>query len=134
MARKYNPKEIIAVVGGIVVEGYAEGTFLEAQRTEDDHTYSGGSDGKGTFNINPNKSGTIKFTLQHNAASVNKLAALGLAGVTIPIVVMDNNEGGNKVIGNECVLQKQIDVSRAKEVGSVDITYICEELWVAPID
>lgn len=131
MARIYDPKKIIAVVGGVVVEGYAEGTFLEVTRNEDDHTYSGGSDGKGTFNINPNKSGTIKFTLQHNAKSVNLLSTLGLAGVPIPIVVLDNNTGGQKVVGNECVLQKQIDVTRAKEVGTVDITYLCEEVYVA---
>lgn len=130
MAKKFDPKKVIAVIGGIVVEGYAEGTFIEVTRNEDDHTYSGGSDGKGTFNINPNKSGTIKVTLQHNANSVNKLAALGLAGVTIPIVILDNNDGGQKVVGNECVLQKQIDFSRAKEVGNVDITYLCEEVYV----
>lgn len=133
MARIYDPKKVIAVVGGIVVEGFAEGTFLEVTTTEDMHTYTGGSDGSGTFNVNPNKSGTIKFTLQHNAKSVNLISMIGLAGVPIPIVIMDNNVGGQKVIGNECVLQKQIDVSRGKEVGTVDVTFLGEEVIVVPL-
>lgn len=134
MARMYNPKEVICSVAGVIVEGFAEGTFLEVTTTEDMHTYSGGSDGNGTFNRNPNQSGTIKFTLQHNAKSVNILSLLGgLNSMPIPIIILDNNEGGQKVLGIDCLLQKQIDVARAKEVGSVDITFIGEKVLVVPI-
>lgn len=133
MARTYDPKKVIATVGGIVVEGYVEGTFIEVTTNEDMHTYSAGSDGNGTFNINPNKSGTIKFTLQHNAESVNKISMMGLAGIPIPIVILDNNKGGQKTLGIDCVLQKQIDMTRAKEVGSVDVTFIGEQILVVPL-
>lgn len=133
MSKIYDPKSVICIIGGIVCEGFSENTFIEVTPTEDLHTLTVGNDGNGTFNLNPNMSGSIKLTLKHNSDTVNKLQALGMTRVPVPIVIMDNNEGGQKVVGNECMLQRQIDLSRAKEVGDVDIVWLGEEVLVVPL-
>ncbi|MGL5049615.1 MAG: phage structural protein [Fusobacteriaceae bacterium] len=130
MARLYNPKEVVAIVSGYIVEGFSEDTHIEVTPTEDLHTLNVGNDGNGTFNINPNESGTIKFNLQHNSDSFNFLTALQFVHVAFPIIIMDNNKGGQKVAGLNCLLKSQINFSRAKEIGNQDIEFICEKVKI----
>jgi len=124
MARTWNPTDITASVNGYVVEGYAEGTFIEVETTEDRNTYTAGSDSTGTFNRNPNQSGTIKFTLQRNATSVNTLEAIDLLETPVPIIIMNHNEGGEKVVASSCMLQKLPVRTGSKEVANVDVVFI----------
>lgn len=132
MAKNYNPKKVIGIVNGIVIVGYAPDTFINCSNTEDLNTLTVGNDGKGTFNENPNESGSITFTLQHNSDSIKELMALSVPGVPpFPIAVNDSNMLlSGKSAGINCKLRKRPDLERAKEVGTVEFEFLCERLII----
>lgn len=94
--KHYNPKEVMVIFGEIIVEGIAEGTFVEVEPNEDAVSLYVGGDGKGTRAMNNNRSGTIKFTLSQSSKSNEKLSVLheldraSGAGVR-PVMVRDIN-------------------------------------------
>lgn len=134
MATKlWNPKSVLASVSGAIVSGYAEGSFIEITTAEDANTLTTGGAGSASFNKNPNKSGTIKFTLLGNSDSINTLEAINLLETPVPIVILNNNDGGWKVVASECMLQKKPDRIGSKEVTNVDVTFIANEILTIPI-
>jgi hypothetical protein len=68
----YNPKNVIATVGGKVITGFAQDTFVTAERDEDAISTAVDITGKVTYIENNNEQGTIKLTLQQNSPS-NKI-------------------------------------------------------------
>lgn len=129
MAKNYNPKEILCIVSGLQIEGFGTDTFVECAFVEDKNTLTVSNDGMGTFNENPNESGTIKFTLMHNSDSVEVLSALALQNkIPYEIAIFDPNTLNGKALGINCKLKKKPDFTRAKEVGTVEFEYICEKL------
>lgn len=84
--KNYDPKKIVLTFAGILVTGYAEGTFVNAERNEDTFELSVGSDGQGTRVRNNNQSGTVTLTLQQSSptndllstrATLDELTGLG---------------------------------------------------------
>lgn len=128
----YNPKHVVAVVGGIIPTGYGADTMIECSNNEDLSTLTINGGGKGTFNINPNLSGVVKITLMHNSLTLPALSALGLNKLLpFPISIVDANSLSGKVIGINCMLKKMPDMVRAKEVGTVELEFNCEKLVIA---
>jgi hypothetical protein len=46
--KTYDPSQVVATVGGRSLAGFAPGTFIEAERTEDAYSMTVGIDGEGT--------------------------------------------------------------------------------------
>lgn len=131
-SKKYNPKEVIAVVGGYSVSGWGPDTMIEVTRNEDDTTLTVGNSGSNgaTFNINPNKSGVIKFTLLTNSDSTKVLSAMfAQKYVAIPILVNNTNEKlSGKVVASDCMIKKVPDITYGKEIGTVDFEFNCSQI------
>lgn len=66
-----SPGEVAVTLTGVginlTLEGFMDGTFISAERTEDAFSYQGGSDGNGTRILNSDKSGTITLSLLQSA-------------------------------------------------------------------
>jgi len=128
MAKQYNPKDVLCLVDGEIIEGYGTDTFIECSMAEDKNTLTISNDSEGTFNKNPNHSGTIKLTLMHNSDSVEILNLLTLVNVPYAISIYDKNMISGKALAYGCMLKKKPDLVRAKEVGTIEFEYICEKL------
>lgn len=64
----YSPKENDLIVKGRTIEGFSEGEFIRIERDdENEFTPRIGAKGDGTFQENPNKSGTFVFLLKQLA-------------------------------------------------------------------
>lgn len=94
--KHYNPKDIVVVFGPTIVEGIADGTFVEVEDNEDAASLYVGGDGKGTRAMSNNRSAKIKITLSQ-ASKTNELFSLMLeldrttgAGVQ-PLSIKDLN-------------------------------------------
>lgn len=72
---EYDPKKITITLGGVVVTGYADGTFVGFERTSDAYTMTTGADNLTTRVKSNDKSGTITITLQQSSVTNNILSS-----------------------------------------------------------
>jgi len=92
----YDPKQVVVIIGGHIVSGYADGTFVNVERNEDSFALTVGSDGDACRSNNQNRSGRITLTLGQWSESNTFLSALVSAdelsgnGV-VPALVKDNS-------------------------------------------
>lgn len=94
--RQYDPTEIIFNVGGRDVTGYAEGTFVEADRYADAVEMTVGSDGEVTRSLSPNRSGYHKIILQQSSPLNDYFSSLATQDETtkdavVPVFLKDAN-------------------------------------------
>ncbi len=70
----YVPRKIVITLGGTVVTGYADGTFVSFERTSDAFNVITGADNLTTRTKTNDKSGTLTLTLQQTRISNDKLS------------------------------------------------------------
>lgn len=94
--KTYDPKEVSVIVGGHIVAGYADGTFVGVERDNDAFTYNPSTSGGGTRTKSASKSGKVTITLQQSSESNEFFSKLSEAdekdgsGV-VPIMIRDNS-------------------------------------------
>ena len=94
----YDPKAVAMVFDGQIIDGFADGTFVEVERNSDTWTLQMGADGDATRSKSNDRSGQIRFTLRQNAPANAVLSAaaqrdeLNNTGLTSSTVV-DANSG-----------------------------------------
>ena len=130
----YDPKQISIIVGGKIISGFADGSFVKLERSEQAFTLKVGVDGEGARAKNNNKSGKCTLTLMQTSHSNDVLAAyamadeLGNAGV-VPFLLLDHN-GSSKATALSMWVQKHPDYERAKEVGQTTWVLETDELLI----
>lgn len=67
--KTYNPKEVLIALGSHIVTGYAEDSFVSIEPSGDGTTKKTGCDGEVTRSISPDKSYTVKVTLDQMSDS-----------------------------------------------------------------
>lgn len=95
----YSADEVLITLGGILVSGYAAGTFVSVERNEDSFALYTGADGDGTRAKTNNRSGRVTLTLAQSSQSNAALAALlalderGAAGAGVkPLLVRSGSD------------------------------------------
>lgn len=120
MVLTYDPNEISVIVGGKIMSGFADGTFVKFMRNEQAFNLKVGVDGIGTRAKTNNKSGKLEITLMQSSPSNDDLTAFTLAdelnnqGV-VPILLKDSN-GTTLISAATAWVQKFPDTEFAKEV------------------
>lgn len=117
----YDPLAIIAVFKGVTINGYADGTFVKVERSEDTWSDQIGCDGEHTRIRSRNRSGMITFTLVAGSPVNQLLAAIALADEQFgsgvgPITVKDAN-GLDLHTGESAWIVKPADAEYKKEAG-----------------
>jgi hypothetical protein len=79
MLATYNPSEIIAVLAGVTIQGYADGTMIKIEYNEDNVTLKVGTQGDAVRTINQNRSAKITVTLLQSSPTNALLSELVLA-------------------------------------------------------
>ncbi|HCU25438.1 MAG TPA: DUF3277 domain-containing protein [Deltaproteobacteria bacterium] len=121
-AKTYDPKQIVLIVGGFQLSGYADGTFVNVDRNEDMYTLQIGADGEGVRSKSNNRSGTVTFSLLQSSASNEILSAFAKAdelsnsGV-FPLLIKDTS--GTSIYAAEMAWIKKIASSEfGNEAGA----------------
>ena len=94
--KTYDPKGVSVIIGGHIVGGYADGTFVKVARNNDAFSTKVGADGEPSRTKMADKSGTVEVTLMQSSASNDVLSGYALAdevsnGGQVPILVKDGN-------------------------------------------
>lgn len=134
LLRQYAPDAIVSTVGSQTVTGYKEGTFVEAERTAETSSFDVGSDGEVTLIVNPNQSGTVKFTLQQSSPLNDYFNTLfqaiqqrNLSTGIVPLSVVDKS-GTTVVNSKQAIIQKPAKVTFADKSEVREWTFICPYL------
>lgn len=94
--RTYDPKQVMVIIGGIPMSGFADGTFATVERTSDTFTKVSGADGIISRSKTNDRSGLLKFTAAQTSPSNDVLSAIAVAdeltntGI-VPVLIKDNS-------------------------------------------
>lgn len=95
---QYDPKQVSLILGGALITGFAEGSFINIEYNADLFTLSVGSDGESTRSKSNNNSARITVTLMSGAVGnallnvafqADKAAGAG----AVPLAITDPSTG-----------------------------------------
>lgn len=118
--KTYDPSQVQVIIGGNIMSGYADGTFISVERDENSFTKHVGTDGDVSRSKTSNKSGTMTLTLAQTSLSNDILSALHLAdelsnnGV-VPVMIKDNS-GTTLLFAGESWIQKPANTEFSNEI------------------
>lgn len=72
----YDPSDMVLVLNGILIGGFAPDTFITIERSTETFTKTAGANGDVTRTRNRDKTGTVTFRLMAASASNARLTAL----------------------------------------------------------
>ncbi len=122
MVFTYDPKQVSAIVGGKIMSGFGDGTFIKLTRNEQAWNMKIGVDGEGTRAKSNNKGGKIEITLMNSSSSNDDLSAFAAADElsntgAVPFLLKDNS-GRTVATALTAWVQKYPDTEFAKEANT----------------
>jgi hypothetical protein len=123
--KTYSPTECSVIVGGAIITGFADGTFVKVTRDDDAFKKVVVADGEVSRSKSPNRGGSIEITLTQVSDSNAILGAMALIddesgeGV-VPVIVKDNLD--YTAIGSKGWIKKLPDMERGKDMGNMTWT------------
>lgn len=128
----HDPASMVFTVGGNVITGFMDGTYLTVERDEDTYTLHVGSDGEVARVRNRNKSGRFTFILQQTSPSNAILSALATldeqTGVPAGASYLRDLLGTTVLGGDESYVLKPASSPFAKEMQGREWTVIVPRL------
>lgn len=130
--RTYDAKDVNVIVGGVALTGFAEDSFVSAERMEDSFTEYVGAKGEVALADSNNKTGEITVTLEGTSPSVgylNGLATRKGKNAIVPVTVVDLNDDSRVVIsGAEARVRKPAPYEAGKEIGEREFVIFVSEM------
>ncbi len=94
MSKKYRPDQVVVTVGGQRITGFAEGSFVEVVRNEEEWENVPDAYGEDVTRVQShNKTGEISLTLKQDSPSLAYLVGLNKSGAQVPVSVNDLSPG-----------------------------------------
>ncbi len=128
----YDPSEVAVIVGGAIMQGFADGTFVEVERDEQAYEKVTGADGETSRAKTNNKSGNITITLKQTSPSNDILSGIMIAdeadnsGV-VPVLIKDRL--GNTVFASSAAWVQQMPSSAySKEIEEREWVLDCAKI------
>jgi hypothetical protein len=129
----YDPLSMAIMMGGQLLSGFMDSSFLSAERNEDSATLNMGADGEGAIARNRNRSGQIKITLQQTSPANAILSAYhrlfeisGTPGI-VPFAARDLL-GADVVLAPNAWIKKPPAVVYSKEIEGREWTIETDNL------
>ena len=123
-ARSYDVAEVNLVVGGVIITGAAEGTFITAERNEDTFQEYIGSQGEVAFAETNNNSGTISVTLENTSPSISYLDGLanrkGQNAIVDVSIIDGNTDGGKRISGAQARVRRPANYEASAGITTRD--------------
>lgn len=122
--KTYDPKDITVVFSGILITGYADGTFCEIDREADAFTDVAGAGGEVARARTQDRRGTIKVTLMMTSPTNDLLSATAAVdestGNGVGEIMVKDNNGTSIASGSESWIMKKPAKVYAKEIESLE--------------
>lgn len=132
--RNYDPKQVILAVGGNVIIGYADGTYISAERNEDAFALVVGADGETARARSQDRSGVVTLTLMQTSPSNDALTAFAaldeLSGTGVVSLMMKDMLGTTLVAAQNAWVRKFPAVEFGKELTTREWAIECDFLAV----
>ncbi len=130
MVKTYDPKQVALIVGGSIITGFTDGTFITAERNEDMWNLKVGVDGIGTRAKSNNLSGKLTITLHQSSSSNDTLSGFAAADElsntgAVPMLLRDAS-GRTLCSALTAWVKKYANAEFAKEVSN--------RVWVMETD
>ena len=130
MVKSYDPKQVAVIFRGNIIHGFADSTFILAERNEQAFNQKVGVDGEGTRAKSNNKSGKVTITLMNSSDSNDVLSAAAaadeLSGKGTGSLVVNDKSGRTVIAAATAWVQKIANAEMAKEANN--------RVWVLETD
>jgi hypothetical protein len=130
--KNYDPNDITIVFKGVIITGYAEGTFCNVERNGDSYELSMGAGGSATRVRKNDRSGMITITLQAESPSNNVLSAAmlldeqnGSGSGNIEVV---NQNGGEAYASGDAWVKKPANAEFSDSASTREWVIECANL------
>lgn len=130
----YDPSKISITYDGQVIDGFADGTFVNAARLAPSGSVAVGADGRYVLIVSPDKSMEITLTLMQNSdgnALLMSYAALGADGIK-PLQIKDLVSGQVKLSSEQALISQVAPMELGKEAASREWKLVCGEAQINP--
>ena len=114
--KTYDPRNVQVIVDGKFLTGFADGTFVQWEKAEDNWIPHVGGQGEVDRARNVHPLGTITVTLKNVSPGNAVLNQLARSQTTFAARVVDSNTAGVVVGGSECWIIKPADGERSNEI------------------
>ena len=129
--RTYDSQNTNVIVDGVILTGFSEGSFVTAERLEDNFTEYVGAQGEVSISESNNKTGEITVTLESTSPSVPYLVKLankkGEAAI-VPISIVDLNTNSIQVSAGRARIRKLPTYETGPEIVEREFIFFCEKL------
>ncbi len=112
----YDPRLVTVIIDGIFITGFAEGSFVECEKDEENYSTYVGAQGEVSRARNANPIGTITLTTKSTSPSNGYLSGKARSKDMFPVQVIDGN-GNFKAGGNECWIEKPASWEGSDEIS-----------------
>jgi len=122
MAQNYDPDDVLLLVDGKIISGFADGTFIECSYDEDRYTESVGAQGEVTRNRNRNPMGQISATIKGESPDQSYLNNLAHSNRTFSVRV--HKIGGERFLAGGTEGWIQVDPGKSFGDEEEDREYV----------
>lgn len=128
MLYTFDPLNTTWTLGGILIAGFADGTWVNVEYNEDAFTLKVGASGSGTRNKSNNASGLVTFTLQHGSPTNDLLSALHQLDIATPNgdgiapLLGKYHNGSTLVTAEKAWIKRMPGFELGKEEGDIEWT------------
>jgi len=130
----YDSSKIDTIIGGAIMEGFADGTFVTISRDEDSYTKVTGADGRTSRSKSSNKAGRLTIILQQTSPSNDILSAFvaedEVTSNAIKSILLRDSLGTTVVASGAGWVVKPADVEFSKEISNREWMLDCADLAV----
>lgn len=132
--KTYDPAQVLLIIAGIPISGYAKGTFINAGRENPTFNLSVGSDGEGARAKSNDKSGNLTLTLIQTSVSNDALSGLHAldeaSGDGVGPLLLKDNSGRTLIEAETCWLEKPADSEFSDEITDREWTVKTDKMEV----
>jgi len=133
--KQYDPAKVAIILGGHIVTGFADGSFVTVTRTNDQWNHKSGSDGEEMRSKTNDFRGEMTLTLMQSSSSNTFIQALKTADDIsgdggVPLLVKDNSSDGTLASSEYVWVKKDPDLVRGREDNNTEWTFSCKRLTI----
>ena len=128
----YDSSKVAVIIGGAIMEGFADGTFVNVERDEDSFSKITGVDGRTSRARTGNRAGKITITLQQTSPSNNILTGFveedEISSNAIKPILIKDGLGSTVIASGAGWVLKPANVEYGKEISNREWIIDCADL------
>ena len=130
----YDPGRITVVFNAVLVQGYADGAFVKAERNNDTYSVSVGAGGDVTRVRSRDKTGQVTLTLQAESPTNDLLSALFEAdeefGISYGSLLIKDLNGTTLCVAEHAWIMKPAPIEYSNDAGTREWVIECADLKI----